>query len=485
MTHDTDDRLVAWLAEGPAHGPTTNLERAFSVARGTRQRPAWLVAARGGTIAAERTGAQLRFGLVAITLLAITLIAGALVAGGLLPKPDPAPSPVVIASPDASPETSATPSPAAVQGRIVYTRWTRLAGGEGDCTSRLFCSSSSIFTANQDGSHERELIPGPNSQIVTVSPEGSSMLIQMWEPDAEAETFLTDSNGSEPQLLDTGCQLPCVADYGFTFSPDGSRLAFVRSYGGGTEFPGDTIATGIAILDMATGAVLELESTRVSNPDLGDPCHANCGGGSNEPPSWSPDGEHLVFARGGIGIPNRPPPQGVFLPSALFIVDADGTNFRQLGVPTDLRARDPAWSPDGSLVVFTSAVEQLALNSETGVVDNWQQLNDLYTVRPDGTDLQRLTTDTEGPVGTTAPVEFGARFPSWTRDGRIVFARGNAAEVDAGWQVWVMDRDGGNQTQLEISDAATLTAIGCVSCPYPEISEVTGYPSDAFWIPAP
>ena len=53
MNHENDERLVAWLADGPAHGPTAVLERAFSVTRRTRQRPAWLVAARGGTIAAE------------------------------------------------------------------------------------------------------------------------------------------------------------------------------------------------------------------------------------------------------------------------------------------------------------------------------------------------------------------------------------------------------------------------------------------------
>ena len=73
---------------------------------------------------------------------------------------------------------------------------------------------------------------------------------------------------------------------------------------------------------------------------------------------------------------------------------------------------------------------KLALNTETGVVDNWQQLNDLFSVRPDGTGLRRLTRDTEGPVGTTAPVEFGARFATWTRGGRIVFMRGMRGDRD-------------------------------------------------------
>ena len=48
----------------------------------------------------------------------------------------------------------------------------------------------------------------------------------------------------------------------------------------------------------------------------------------------------------------------------------------------------------------------------------------------DESDLRRLTTDAEGPVGTTDPIELGARFPKWTRDGHIVFMRGNAAETE-------------------------------------------------------
>ena len=117
MTHDNDERLAAWLADGPAHGPAGGLESALSRTRSGGQRPGWLVAATGGTIAQSPAGGQLRFGLVAVVLLLVTLVAGALIAGGLLPKPDPAPSPAVIASPDASPDASAQPSPAEGRAR--------------------------------------------------------------------------------------------------------------------------------------------------------------------------------------------------------------------------------------------------------------------------------------------------------------------------------------------------------------------------------
>jgi len=129
----------------------------------------------------------------------------------------------------------------------------------------------------------------------------------------------------------------------------------------------------------------------------------------------------------------------------------------------------PLWSPRGDLIMFSRQVE-----------GDYE----IYTIKPDGTGLQRLTTDTLGPLGTTEAGDFGARLPNWTRDGRIVFTR-NAAPSEAVMQLWVMDRDGSNATRLDPSDAATLTAIGCVSCPYPatDLDVFPGIPSIAIWVP--
>ena len=141
----------------------------------------------------------------------------------------------------------------------------------------------------------------------------------------------------------------------------------------------------------------------------------------------------------------------------------------------------PQWSPDGSFIALVSFNETFPTNPPER---NSQVRMDIFVVRPDGTDLQRLTTDTVGPLGTNGSRDFGASFPTWTRDGRIVFTRYPAHEEDP-FELWVMDADGSNATRVDPSDAAALTALGCVACPYPGTTyHDTGVPVFAFWIPA-
>lgn len=405
----------------------------------------------------------------AVVALTVVATAGAVIVGSGLLDPEPAPS--LPANPSAEASVEASPVPDA--GLIVYTRWTRLAAGEADCDSRFPCTRASIFSSKQDGSNEQEIFPGPYSSLVAASEDGARMIVSLRDADDVDRLYLTDANGSDVRSLDIECQREPCGDSEFSFSPDGTRLAFVR----GLPTDNDDEETVIAILDLTTGAVIELDSTHIVNPYLGDPCGYFCGPGVNRAPSWSPDSSRLVFTRQGVGTPGEPHPFGE---KDLYVVDADGSNFRQLPIPDEIHPLDARWSPDGSLIAFTSSVDKLAAPE----IDNHQQLNDIYTVRPDGTGLRRLTTDTAEPVGTTEPGEFGARFPSWTSDGRIVFTR-NAEEGETMWQLWVIDSDGGNETRLDPSDPAALTAIGCISCPYPGVSGVIAHPSAACWTTAP
>ncbi len=426
--------------------------------------------------------------LMTAAALAIVLVVGTIVVGsGLLrfslpPPPEP---PGLVDRSSTPPE----PPPTIVRGQgglVFYTVYREIRAGDpgcdaGDANHFDSCISIRIWVANPDGTDARELLPDrtEDAQLVTMSVDGRRMIFTAWggENEAAYSHYLADVVGPDPQLANVevlstevhgpNCEGPCASDVEFSFSPDGARLAFVRHRAGasGAAVP-DTV---VAIMDMETRAVTELGSTAVSGHD-----------GINTQPAWSPDGTRLVFSRNSIGVPT---PEDRLQDTALFVVDADGANLRQL-VPLELTARDGAWSPDGSLIAFTSAVEWLGVD-EFGKRENWNVDSEVYTVRPDGSELQQVTDSGPHGVDRGAPVQVGATLASWTVDGRLVYTlarwAGQGDSTNLPVQVWVSDADGGNRQQLNPLRLAELTAAGCVSCPYPH--EVQGLQYDAFWRP--
>ncbi len=381
-------------------------------------------------------------GVLLFAAAALLLVGGAAAAGsGLLRLPSlvpqvalptftPLPSPSVIptaAIPTAgfSPAPTATPAVVAPKpGMFAYI----LTAGD---------HTSALWVANMDGSGARRLAQdlGGTLGAPAWSPDGTRLVFSHSDVDPTGmpfhyQLYLIDASGSEPQLVDTGCVAPCFRDSDAAFSSDGERLVFVRSgagVGGGT---GSVLAT----VDLTTGEVVELESTRISDAS-----------GNFQPfapadyhPRWSPDGTRIVFTQ---DVPNDVSGrvgQSMPLP-AVFVVDADGRNLHQIGPA----AQTADWSPDGTRIVFGS-VDLIDVHRRDGH-PAWLQYYDIYTVRPDGTDLRRLTSDQI------------SKNPSWTADGRIGFIRtpleqtGGLINESGPLQFWIMDADGGNATQLSFS----------------------------------
>jgi Tol biopolymer transport system component len=124
-------------------------------------------------------------------------------------------------------------------------------------------------------------------------------------------------------------------------------------------------------------------------------------------PSWSRDGNDLVFAR--FDAPNR----------GLRILDLRDGSVRTLHAGLD---SFPAWSPVDDWILFTSAIE--------GEYD-------IYKIRSDGTGLAQLTRS----AGNDA-------HPKWSPDGRwIAFASGRSGFKDetpgmSDGEIYVMSADG-------------------------------------------
>jgi len=133
----------------------------------------------------------------------------------------------------------------------------------------------------------------------------------------------------------------------------------------------------------------------------------------DDSPAWSPDGSQIVF------LSNREDPHPpACLPQCfyqLYVIDADGSDEHKL-VDTDFSVLHPDWHPDGDRLSFDSAA-------------NLQ--GDIYVVRADGTGLQRLIED--------------GFWADWSPDGtQIVFA----SHRDGNVEIYVADADGSNQRRL-------------------------------------
>jgi hypothetical protein len=369
--------------------------------------------------------------LLAAATLSVALVGSAIALGsGVIRLPVLQPSPYTQAT------IAPSQSSALVEALIAYTRETEI--WPSTCPTTGFgvrCPEAhyarQLWTIGADGSDPHSVFPDRPDAVIGLigwSADGTRLLFS-----EDGGRFQVDPSGAHLERLgpiETGCTLPCTGDGLASLSADGSKVVFVRTLAAG--------ASVVAWMDVASHHVVELDSTLTTT--------------HMREPRWSPDGTQIVYSTSGKFNED----------SVALVVAADGGNLHRLN-PVSLPARSPAWSADGTLIVLSSFEERTV--SVPGDPAHAVLVRNIYTVRPDGTELRALTTD-----GV-------ARGATWTPGGRILFVRvpldaGNSPTRDPSSGFWTMAFDGGDLLQIPGSATAVTP-------------DTWSDDSVAFWQPTP
>jgi TolB protein len=237
--------------------------------------------------------------------------------------------------------------------------------------------------------------------------------IYVIEPDGSGTTRLTAT--------------PNLNEFGPAWSPAGGQIAFWRTpapFGTGSLWvmSGDgtsrrALTTDIDARDPAWNpAGTRLVYDRASNDlftlrvsDGQDRQQLTSGPPFDFEPAWSPNGRQVAFTRG----------TATGDPGDIYVLTLSGHIVTRL---THAAAYDhqAAWAPGGHRLVF-----------ERDFADR----SGIFTIKPDGTDLRRLTAGQQFDVG-----------PAFSPDAQLIAFGSDRGGVLG--DLWVMDSNGTNQRQL-------------------------------------
>ena len=274
-----------------------------------------------------------------------------------------------------------------------------------------------LWVANPDGSQAREVFAEDDAATFEAgfSPVAAGTLAfthAIDEPFSE-EVFLGDLATGQTRPL-TDSKKASVAP---TFSPDGNRVAFFSVRPPGRNHPPGPERIAVINVDGSGLRFLTPKDRGSIDPD------------------FSPDGTQIAYCEAR--------PRGRFVDNRVMIMNADGSQRRALTAYGGRREINPKWLPDGSGLVFESLnrrnlksdVERIGIDGsgrravlatpafETNPVPSPDGTRivftsdrdrrgptrlgpgfEVYTMKLDGTDIIRLTSNTERDL-----------FPDWQR----------------------------------------------------------------------
>jgi Tol biopolymer transport system component len=275
------------------------------------------------------------------------------------------------------------PTPAQVSnGRIAYDQ-----------------DTEGIWTVNPDGSDSLNITEGSSAANYTPawSPDGTRIAF-IRETDSDPTIYVANADGSDAAPI----KRLALSNHDLAWAPDGASIAYTDR--------------GDLFVMRADGShVRQVTPTDRTKLDV----H----------PTWSPDGTRIAFARFTFSKPLSTDPFVGQEPSGsgIYVVRADGSELTRLTelVPSADGGPDewPDWSPNGKRIVFQRDFE-------------------IYVMNADGSALRKLTGGHSGQ-------------PSWSPDGTKIVLQREAPGKGLN-ELYVMDADGSNVTPLDVGPATDL-----------------------------
>ena len=138
--------------------------------------------------------------------------------------------------------------------------------------------------------------------------------------------------------------------------------------------------------------------------------------GDDVDPAWSPDGNGIIFSscrEGGCDI---------------YVMNADGSGLRRV-TDSEYQEEHPTWSPDGSKIAFAT----------------WRDgSSDIYVINSDGSNLTRIT-------ASRGEIQSSYREPAWSPDGDLIAFAASWPATGRRYSysgIFVVNPDGTEETQL-------------------------------------
>ena len=213
---------------------------------------------------------------------------------------------------------------------------------EGDRDTGTGGSAAEIITVSPDGTGMKQLTSASGSGNPTFSPNGEKIAYAANYGAGTRGIYVMNRSGNAKKALTNSNNFP---EYGPTWSPDGTKIAFIRQ---------EQVSTPEGQSDWQV-------DVWVMNADGSEQKKLTDDFNHEGAPTWSPDGTKIAFVDG----------------PDIWTVKPDGSGRHNLTNTPNSYEEDPDFSPDGKKIAFASKGQY--------------KKPDIYTMQLDGSELTNVT----------------------------------------------------------------------------------------------